>query len=73
MASMAAPTSIAPGHWPSAIIQMTSGMPARTSSSSIHRPTRIIVCGSEWMNQSINFAAVASTERPSTTALMITA
>jgi hypothetical protein len=31
-----------------------------------------MVAGSEWMNQSKNFAAVANTERPNTTALMTT-
>ena len=33
---------------------------------------RTIVAGSEWMNQSRNLAAVASNERPSTMALMMT-
>ena len=52
---------------------MTSrGMQASSSSNSIQRVVRTMVRGSECMNQSRNFATVASTERPSTTALITT-
>ena len=47
-------------------------MQASSSNTSIQRVVRTIVLGSEWRNQSRNFASVASTERPRTTALTIT-
>jgi len=48
-------------------------MQARTRSSSIQRVVRTIVFGSLWMNQSRNFAIVASTDNPRTMALITTA
>ena len=72
MTSMPAPISIAAAHCWLMIIMTSRGMQAASSSNSIQRVVRIMVRGSECMNQSRNLATVASTERPSTTALITT-
>ena len=72
MISRPAPISMAPAHCSLASITTSSGMQASTSSSSIQRVVRTMVRGSLCMNQSRNFAIVASTDRPSATALITT-